>query len=227
RISSISARTRSSRSRRRRASAWPERSLTGDDPREVLESWREQAVGTPTAPSGGPLRLPEIWRALMSRIAAASPARPIDWLLEHPVLARIGRTPLVELQRIPRPGVSVFAKLEAANPGGSVKDRAARGIVLDAFARGWLPGRRLLDSTSGNTGIAYAMLGAALGFGVTLCLPASASPERKRILHAYGAELIETDAAEGSDGARLRARELAEARPDHVPYDDHEANPAN
>ena len=97
-------------------------------------------------------------------------------------------------------------KLEAANPGGSVKDRAGRAIVLDAFERGWLPGRRLLDATSGNTGIAYAMLGAALGFGVTLCLPAKASVERKRILRAYGAEVIETDAGEGSDGAQREGR---------------------
>src|SRR5262245_53055053 len=163
----------------------------------------------------------------MSRIAAASPARPIDWLLEHPVLARIGRTPLVELQRIPRPGVSVFAKLEAANPGGSVKDRAARGIVLDAFARGWLPGRRLLDSTSGNTGIAYAMSGPAFVFGVTLCLPASASLERKRILRAYGAEVIETDAGEGSDGAILMARALAKDHPERFAHVDQYSNAAN
>jgi cysteine synthase B len=121
----------------------------------------------------------------------------------------------------------VHAKLEGANPGGSVKDRAARAIVLDAFRHGLLPGRQLLDSTSGNTGIAYAMLGAALGFGVTLCLPASASPQRKRILRAYGAEIIETDAGEGSDGARLKARELADAHPDRFAYVDQYANPAN
>ena len=145
----------------------------------------------------------------------------------HPLLDRIGHTPLVELQRIPPPGVAVHAKIEAANPGGSVKDRAARGIVLDAFERGWLPGRRLLDSTSGNTGIAYAMLGAALGCGVTLCLPASASPERKRILRVYGAEVIETDAGEGSDGAQLKARELARTRPEQFVYVDQYANAAN
>jgi cysteine synthase B len=121
----------------------------------------------------------------------------------------------------------VYAKLEAANPGGSVKDRAARAIVLDAFRRGLLPGWRLLDSTSGNTGIAYAMLGAALGFGVTLCLPVSAGPERKRILRAYGAEIVDTDAGEGSDGARQRARELADAHPDRFAYVDQYANPAN
>jgi cysteine synthase B len=147
--------------------------------------------------------------------------------LEHPVLKRIGGTPLVELRRIPPRGLTVLVKLEAANPGGSVKDRAARGIVVDAYRRGLLPHRRLLDSTSGNTGIAYAMLGAALGFGVTLCLPANASVERKRILRAYGAEVVETDALEGSDGARAKARELAATRPAHFAYVDQYANPAN
>ena len=148
-------------------------------------------------------------------------------VLEHPLLRRVGRTPLAELRRIPPRGVTVHAKLESANPGGSVKDRAARAIVVDAFRRGLLPSRRLLDSTSGNTGIAYAMLGAALNFGVTLCLPASAAPERKRILRAYGAEIIDTDAGEGSDGARLRARELADAHPRRFAYVDQYANPAN
>ena len=158
---------------------------------------------------------------------SARSADHLERVLEHPLLRRIGRTPLAGLRRIPPRGVTVHAKLEAANPGGSVKDRAARAIVLDAFRRGLLPGRRLLDSTSGNTGIAYAMLGAALGFGVTLCLPLSAGPERKRILRAYGAEIIDTDAGEGSDGARERARELADAHPDRFAYVDQYANPAN
>jgi S-sulfo-L-cysteine synthase (O-acetyl-L-serine-dependent) len=157
----------------------------------------------------------------------APSATALERVLEHPLLGRIGQTPLVALRRLAPEGVAVYAKLEAQNPGGSVKDRAARGIVVDAYRRGLLPGRRLLDSTSGNTGIAYAMLGAALGFGVTLCLPASAGPERKRILHAYGAEIVVTDAAEGSDGARLRARELADAEPDRFAYVDQYANPAN
>jgi cysteine synthase B len=155
------------------------------------------------------------------------PAVSAARVLEHPLLQRIGRTPLVELRRIPAPRVAVYAKLEASNPGGSVKDRAASAIVVDAFRRGLLPGRRLLDATSGNTGIAYAMLGAALGFGVTLCLPASASPERKRILRAYGAEVVETDAGEGSDGARVKAHELAEVHPDRFAHVDQYANPAN
>ena len=163
----------------------------------------------------------------MSCVTPRLPAVSVDPVIEHPVLDRIGRTPLVQLRRIPPRGLTVLAKLESANPGGSVKDRAARGIVLDALRRGLLPQRRLLDSTSGNTGIAYAMLGAALGFGVTLCLPANASIERKRILRAYGVEVIETDALEGSDGARAKARELAAAHPDHFAYVDQYANLAN
>jgi S-sulfo-L-cysteine synthase (O-acetyl-L-serine-dependent) len=149
-------------------------------------------------------------------------------LPRHPVLERIGRTSLVELQRVPGPrGPRVFAKIESANPGGSVKDRAARAIVTEAYRAGELPGKRLLDSTSGNTGIAYAMLGAALGFGVTLCVPASASPERRRILRAYGCEVIETDPLEGSDGAIVRARDLLAEQPEVYFYADQYSNPAN
>ena len=160
--------------------------------------------------------------------AARSLPREAAELPWHPVLYRIGRTPLVELQKIPgRGGARVFAKVESANPGGSVKDRAARAIVTEAFRAGELPGNRLLDSTSGNTGIAYAMLGAALGFGVTLCVPASASPERRRILRAYGCEVVETDALEGSDGALVRARDLLAERPDVYFYADQYSNPAN
>ncbi len=148
-------------------------------------------------------------------------------LLRHPLLKRIGRTPLVELQRVPSGELRLFAKLESANPGGSVKDRAARAIVTGAIRSGALPARRLLDATSGNTGIAYAMLGAALGFGVTLCVPASASVERRRILRAYGAEIVETDPLEGSDGAIRRARAMAAECPEIYCYVDQYANPAN
>jgi S-sulfo-L-cysteine synthase (O-acetyl-L-serine-dependent) len=166
-------------------------------------------------------------RSVHVRVASRLPSE-IAPLPRHPVLARIGRTPLVELQRVPgRGGPRLFAKVESANPGGSVKDRAARAIVRDAFRTGELPGRRLLDSTSGNTGIAYAMLGAALGFGVTLCVPASASPERRRILRAYGSEVIETDPLEGSDGAIVRARDLLAERPGAYFYADQYSNPAN
>jgi cysteine synthase B len=160
------------------------------------------------------------------RVAGRLPQEAVS-LPRHPVLGRIGRTPLVELQRIPGRGPRVFAKVESANPGGSVKDRAARAIVTEAFRAGELPRRRLLDSTSGNTGIAYAMLGAALGFGVTLCVPASASPERRRILRAYGCEVIETDPLEGSDGAIVRARGLLAERPGLYFYADQYSNPAN
>ncbi len=161
------------------------------------------------------------------RVARSLPREAVE-LPWHPVLERIGRTPLVELQRIPgRGGPRLFAKVESANPGGSVKDRAARAIVTEAFRAGALPDKRLLDSTSGNTGIAYAMLGAALGFGVTLCVPASASPERRRILRAYGCEVVETDPVEGSDGAIVRARDLLAERPDAYFYADQYSNPAN
>ena len=128
------------------------------------------------------------------------------------LLDRIGNTPLVRFERIAAhlPGVQILGKAEWTNPGGSVKDRPASAIVLDAFSRQLLcPGRRLLDATSGNTGIAYAMLGAALEFPVTLCMPSNVSPERKRILQAYGAELVWTDPADSSDGAIRKARELA------------------
>lgn len=140
----------------------------------------------------------------------------------------VGNTPLVPLS-LPgvEPGVQVLAKAEWLNPGGSVKDRAARAIVLDAERRGELAGRRLLDASSGNTAIAYAMLGAARGFPVTICLPASASAERRTLLRAYGAQVIETDALEGSDGAILTARQLASERPELYFYADQYNNPAN
>lgn len=150
-------------------------------------------------------------------------ARPV-----HPLLARVGNTPLVELQRVTRGSpLRVFVKLEGENPGGSVKDRAARSIIERAFDEARLPGRRLLDASSGNTGIAYAMFGAALGFGVTICLPGNASLERKRILLAYGAEVVETDPLEGSDGAIRMARELSAERPGDFFYADQYSNPAN
>src|SRR4051812_14723117 len=113
------------------------------------------------------------------------------------VVDLIGNTPLITI----RGAETVYAKAEYQNPGGSVKDRPAKQIVLDAIEAGILPGKTLLDATSGNTGIAYAMLGSALGFRVTLCLPATASEERKTILKAYGATVIETNPLEGSDGA--------------------------
>jgi len=147
-----------------------------------------------------------------------------------PVLELIGNTPLLDLSALTgRSSVRLYAKAEFANPGGSVKDRPARAIFEDAERRGLFGegGRRLLDATSGNTGIAYAMIGAAKGIPVTLCLPDSASPERKRILRAYGAELHITDPMAGSDGAILEARRLAAAEPDRYVYVDQYGNPEN
>jgi len=130
------------------------------------------------------------------------------------VLERVGNTPLVRLCHVASDlpdDVEVWAKLESANPGGSVKDRPALAIVLDAIRTGRLKrGQRILDASSGNTGIAYAMIGANLGYELTLCLPANANAERKQILSAYGVEVVETDPLEGSDGAIRKARELAE-----------------
>lgn len=146
------------------------------------------------------------------------------------LLDRIGNTPLLRLERLTAhlPGVQILGKAEWANPGGSVKDRAASGIVADAQKRGLLtPGKHLLDATSGNTGIAYAMLGAAMGFPVTLCIPSNVSLERKRILAAYGANVVWTDPADGSDGAIRKARALAAEQPEKYFYADQYGNNAN
>src|SRR5271154_5317969 len=144
------------------------------------------------------------------------------------ILERIGNTPLLRLDGLTAhlPGIVLLGKAEWANPGGSVKDRAASAIVAAAEARGLLAGRHLLDATSGNTGIAYAMLGAAGGFPVTLCMPSNVSPERKRILSAYGANIVWTDPADGSDGAILKARELAQDKSRYY-YADQYANETN
>jgi S-sulfo-L-cysteine synthase (O-acetyl-L-serine-dependent) len=145
------------------------------------------------------------------------------------ILERIGNTPLVRLDGlVDLPGIQILGKAEWTNPGGSVKDRAASAIAIDALNRG-LIGRdkALLDSTSGNTGIAYAMMGAALGFPVTLCVPSNVSPERKKYLEAYGAEVVWTDPAEGSDGAIRKARELIAAHPDRYFYADQYSNDEN
>ncbi len=145
-------------------------------------------------------------------------------------LERVGNTPLLRLERVARdlPNIQLLGKAEWMNPGGSVKDRAASNIVAEARPAGRLgPGRILLDSTSGNTGIAYAMIGAAQGFPVTLCMPENVSPERKHILRAYGANIIYTDPADGSDGAIRKARELYAAEPEKYFYADQYSNDAN
>ena len=138
----------------------------------------------------------------------------------------VGNTPLLPVALPDAPG-RLWLKAEWLNPGGSVKDRAARAILRDALRRGELPRKRLLDASSGNTGIAYAMLGAAAGIGVTICLPANASPERRALLEIYGADVILTDRMEGTEGAARRARELAQAEPERYFYADQYSNPAN
>ena len=143
---------------------------------------------------------------------------------------RIGNTPLLRIDAVTRdlPGVVLLGKAEWHNPGGSVKDRAAGNIVLEGRRSGaFHRGKSLLDSTSGNTGIAYAMLGAAEGFPVTLCMPENVSLERKQILQSYGANIIYTDPADGSDGAIRVARELAAEHPDKYFYADQYSNDAN
>lgn len=146
------------------------------------------------------------------------------------LLDRIGNTPLLRLGSLTRevPDVQILGKAEWFNPGGSVKDRAAANIIGEARRDGrFEPGKILLDSTSGNTGIAYAMLGAAEGFPVTLCMPENVSVERKRILQAYGANIIYTDPADGSDGAIRHARALYAGDPDRYFYADQYSNDAN
>lgn len=151
-------------------------------------------------------------------------------LLGTSLLERVGHTPLVRLERLTEklPRIQILGKAEWANPGGSVKDRPASSIVMDAMERGLLKGgKHLLDATSGNTGIAYAMLGAAMGFPVTLCMPTNVSPERKRILSAYGAEIVWTDPNDSSDGAIRKARELAAQEPEKYYYADQYNNENN
>jgi cysteine synthase B len=156
--------------------------------------------------------------------------KPVNSKLGSFVAERIGATPLIRLDQPVRglEGITLLAKAEWANPGGSVKDRAAASMVADARTRGLLvPGKTLLDATSGNTGIAFAMLGAALGFPVHLAMPSNVSPERKRVLRAFGAKVDWTDPDQGSDGAIRRARELAGNEPERFCYMDQYSNDAN
>jgi cysteine synthase B len=149
----------------------------------------------------------------------------------HNIDTLVGNTPLLSFRRITQhlpDSVAIYAKAEWMNPGGSIKDRAAANIIRQAELSGELrPGMTILDSTSGNTGIAYAMIGAAKGYGVMLYLPANASPERIAILKAYGAELVLTDPLEGSDGALRAVRERVAAEPDQYFYANQYNNPAN
>ncbi len=162
---------------------------------------------------------------MRSALAAATCEREPD------LLSRIGNTPLIRLTHVtsslPRQ-VEVYAKAEWFNPGGSVKDRAALSMILDGERKGQLKrGKVILDATSGNTGIAYAMIAAVRGYDVCLCLSSNVSPERKRILIAYGAELVLTDPAESSDGAIRKARELYARNPERYFYPDQYNNDAN
>jgi S-sulfo-L-cysteine synthase (O-acetyl-L-serine-dependent) len=148
----------------------------------------------------------------------------------HSLLDRIGNTPLLRLERVGRefPNVEFYAKAEWFNPGGSVKDRPALSMIQAGLASGALrPGKTIIDATSGNTGIAYAMIGSALGYPVKLCLPDSASLERKRILAAFGAELVSTPGDLGTDGAILKVQEIVAADPEKYFYPDQYSNPAN
>jgi cysteine synthase B len=148
----------------------------------------------------------------------------------EPLLDTVGNTPLIRLEKIPQefPGVEIYGKAEYFNPGGSVKDRAARNMVMEGERSGRLNhSRTILDSTSGNTGIAYAMIGANRGYKVKLVLPGNASEERKRILKAYGAETVYSDPGEGSDGAIRVCRKIYEEDPDRYFYPDQYNNPAN
>ena len=155
-------------------------------------------------------------------------------LRDGSILDHIGNTPLLRLTRVGcagdgvPDGVEVYAKAEHLNPSGSVKDRAALGMTLEGLRSGALaPGKTILDATSGNTGIAYAMIGAALGYPVTICLPSNASPGRKRILQIHGSEVIDTDPLSGTDGAQKEARRLVAQSPDRYFYPDQYNNPAN
>jgi cysteine synthase B len=167
---------------------------------------------------------------LTATFAAHHAPEPAIPRLGQSLLDRIGNTPLLRFDQVTShlPSVTLLGKAEWYNPGGSVKDRAAANIVAEGRRSGqFAPGKILLDATSGNTGIAYAMLGAAEGFPVTLCMPRNVSSERKKILSAYGADILYTDPGDGSDGAIRRARELAAEHPDLYFYADQYSSDAN
>src|SRR5215213_5714306 len=158
---------------------------------------------------------------MITRINTRLGSRPVDL---------VGNTPLLELASVSRevPGVTILGKAEWYNPGGSVKDRPALWMIRDGEKSGKLSsGKVILDATSGNTGIAYAWIGAALGYQVRLCMPKNASEERKKILGAYGVDFVLTDPGEGSDGAIREARRLYAEEPEKYFYPDQYSNPAN
>jgi cysteine synthase B len=146
------------------------------------------------------------------------------------ITKQVGNTPLVRVRLFERefPGLEVYAKAEWFNPGGSVKDRPALSMIEDGERRGALtPDKTIIDSTSGNTGIAYALIGAAKGYRVKLVMPGNVSSERKALVKAFGAEIVYSDAGEGSDGAIHKVRELVAMDPDSYFYPDQYSNPAN
>jgi S-sulfo-L-cysteine synthase (O-acetyl-L-serine-dependent) len=162
-------------------------------------------------------------------VSRSNPPSPSNYAGKS-VLDCIGDTPLLRLERVGHdfPNVEFSAKAEWFNPGGSVKDRPALSMIQAGIAAGALtPGKTIIDATSGNTGIAYAMIAAALGYPVTLCLPDSASHERKRILKAFGAELVITPGDEATDGAIRRVQKIVAADPQKYFYPDQYSNPAN
>src|SRR5580704_16238583 len=161
---------------------------------------------------------------------ATTSAPSLSRLTSTNLLNMIGNTPLIRMERIALdlPGIEIYGKAEFLNPGGSVKDRAALNMILDGERTGKLTHERvLLDATSGNTGIAYAMIGAYRGYKIKLCLPKNASMERKHVLQAYGAEMVFSDPGEGSDGAIRLCREIYRQDPDRYFYPDQYNNPAN
>jgi cysteine synthase B len=173
---------------------------------------------------------PEFFDSMSSLTTTSTPPTSSAHSLGTNLLERIGNTPLIRLDHLSAhvPGVQILGKAEWMNPGGSVKDRAASSIVAAAQRSGQLGhGKTLLDATSGNTGIAYAMLGASQGFHVMLCMPSNVSVERKRILDAYGAEVVWTDPADGSDGAIRMAQKLAAEQPERFFYADQYGNDNN
>ena len=160
----------------------------------------------------------------------ATAAAPLTKTESTDLLGQIGNTPLLRLDKLTRdlPGIEIYGKAEFFNPGGSVKDRAALSMILEGERSGKLTRDKIiLDATSGNTGLAYAMIAAAKGYRVRLCLPRNASHERKQMLKAYGAETILTDPAEGSDGAIRKCRDVYAADPETYFYPDQYNNPAN
>lgn len=160
----------------------------------------------------------------------ATAAAPLSKTESTSLLGQIGNTPLLRLDKLTRdlPGIEIYGKAEFFNPGGSVKDRAALNMILEGERSGKLTRDKIiLDATSGNTGLAYAMIAAAKGYRVRLCLPKNASHERKQMLKAYGAETILTDPAEGSDGAIRKCRDVYAADPETYFYPDQYNNPAN